>query len=140
MPQSNSAPPIHILIVDDDADDHYFLRRAINKQVPNALIESLYDGAEALLYLEKNQSLPHLVILDLNMARISGQNTIKLIRANPALEKVPVVIFTTSRNEDERTKMLGLGAQDFFTKPADQEGLNDFVKKVKTRWLNFKAG
>src|SRR5687768_4204869 len=123
MSSNSSVPTIHILIVDDDADDHFFLRKALNKHVPNALIESLYDGAEALLYLEKNESLPDLVILDLNMTRISGQDTIRLIRKNKALEQVPVIIYTTSRNEAERKKMLELGAQDFFTKPSEQEGI-----------------
>src|SRR4051812_11092585 len=111
MSDPSAAPSIHILIVDDDVDDHYFLRRALNKQVPNALIESLYDGSEALLYLEKNQTLPDLVILDLNMARISGQDTMRLIRKNSSLQHVPVIIYTTSRNEDERAKMLAMGAQ-----------------------------
>src|SRR5690349_10600368 len=107
----------YILIIDDDTDDHFFLKKAIGKVIPHAIVKSLYDGEDALEYLTRSTELPNLIFLDLNMVRISGQKTMKLIRQNPALSKIPVVILTTSTNEREKEELLALGANDFYSKP-----------------------
>ena len=126
----------YILIVDDDADDHYFLRTALNKVIPQALIESVYDGEEALEYLNTCTFMPNLIFLDLNMAKISGRDTIKIIKKNEILSKVPVIIFTTSRDEDEKAEMLRLGASDFYSKPSQLEDLIDLVEEVSSKYLS----
>lgn len=125
----------YILIVDDDSDDHFFLRTAINKVIPQALIESVYDGEEALEYLNNCTFMPNVIFLDLNMAKISGRDTIKIIKDNEVLSKVPVVIFTTSRNEDEKKEMLKLGASAFYSKPSQIEDLIMVVEDVKEKYL-----
>jgi CheY-like chemotaxis protein len=126
---------VHILIVDDDADDHFLLRRAIGKVIPHAIIESVYDGAEALTYLEKGHSAPNLIFLDLNMAKLSGKDTLKIISNNNRLADVPVIIYSTSRNEKEKEEMLIMGAKDFYSKPYDLDGLITIVENVKSKWL-----
>lgn len=125
----------YILVVDDDHDDQYLIRRAINEVIPQAIVESLYDGSEALAYLEKCTSLPNLILLDLNMARISGQDTIRIIRQNESLKKVPVAILTTSRNESEKEELLKLGADAFFTKPHTSRELLDIIRQLKNKYL-----
>ena len=125
----------YILIVDDDSDDHYFLRTALNKVIPQALIESVYDGEEALEYLNNCTFMPNVIFLDLNMAKISGRDTIKIIKQNEVLSKVPVIIFTTSRDEDEKAEMLQLGASAFYSKPSQIEDLIDLVEDVKNKYL-----
>jgi len=126
----------YILIVDDDSDDHYFLRTALNKVIPQALIESVYDGEEALEYLNNCTFMPNLIFLDLNMAKISGRDTIKIIKQNEVLNKVPVVIFTTSKDEDEKAEMLQLGAAGFYSKPSQIEDLIAVVEDVKEKYLS----
>jgi DNA-binding response OmpR family regulator len=125
----------YILIVDDDTDDHFFLKKAIHKVIPHAIVESLYDGSEALAYLEKCTDLPNLIFLDLNMIKVSGQATIKRIRNNETLSKVPVIILTTSKNEAERKKLMEMGANDFYTKPIHANELVAIVEDVKSKWL-----
>jgi CheY-like chemotaxis protein len=125
----------YILIVDDDPDDHYFLRRALTDAVPQVLVESVYDGSEALQYLHSCPSLPSLIFLDLNMTRITGKDTMKVIRDNPVLNKVPVVILTTSRNNAEKEELLNLGAVGFYNKPHSSAELTEMILEVKRTWL-----
>jgi CheY-like chemotaxis protein len=127
----------YILVVDDDHDDQYFIRKAITQEIPQAIVESLYDGSEALAYLEKCTSLPNLIFLDLNMAKISGKDTMRIIRNNDHLSKVPVVVLTTSRNEKERSELLALGASAFYTKPHSSHDLSAIMREVKEKYLEI---
>ena len=129
----------YILVVDDDQDDQYFIRRAINEVIPQAIVESLYDGSEALAYLEKCTALPNLILLDLNMAKISGKDTMRIIRQNESLSKVPVVVLTTSRNAGERDELLRMGASAFYTKPHSSSELLSIMREVKEKWLEVFA-
>src|SRR5215207_5907573 len=99
MDQNLNTIVLYILIIDDDVDDHFLLRKAINQVVPQAIVESLYDGSEALQFLENCTALPNLIFLDLNMPIVSGMNTIKLIRQNESLSKIPIAILTTSTRD-----------------------------------------
>jgi CheY-like chemotaxis protein len=125
----------YILIVDDDNDDHFFLKKAISKVIPYAIVESLYDGSEALEYLKVCTDLPNVIFLDLNMTKLSGQTTIQMIRKNETLKKVPVIILTTSRNESERELLMKMGANGFYSKPHDTRDLVGIVEDVKNKWL-----
>ena len=137
MDQNFNSVAHYILIVDDDPDDHYLLRRAITQHIPQAIVESLYDGAEALAYLQTCTSLPNLIFLDLNMVKISGKDTIRLIKANPILSKVPVVVLTTSRNSEERESLISMGAAAFYTKPHSSLELNTIVQETKRQFLEI---
>jgi two-component system, response regulator len=125
----------YFLIVDDDTDDHFFLRKAINKVIPQALVDSVYDGEEALEYLNRCTSMPNLIFLDLNMRKLSGRETMKIIKANETLCKVPVIILTTSKNEKEKAEMLSMGASQFYSKPAEASQLISIMEEVKRNWL-----
>jgi two-component system response regulator len=125
----------YILVVDDDHDDQYLIRKAITQEIPQAIVESLYDGSEALAYLEKCVSFPNLILLDLNMTKISGKDTMRIIRQNEHLSKVPVVVLTTSRNEKEKQELLALGASGFYTKPQTSAELTTIIREVKEKWL-----
>jgi CheY-like chemotaxis protein len=126
----------YILIVDDDKDDHFFLRQAINQVIPQAIIESLYDGSEALEYLDNCVTLPNLILLDLNMSKISGRSTITLIRQNANLSNVPVVILTTSKSTYEKEELIKLGANDFYSKPDQVKDLVPIVRELREKFLD----
>lgn len=132
---SITEPFVYILIVDDDADDQFLLRRAISKSIPHAIIESVYDGSEAIIFLKNGHTIPHLIFLDLNMNKLPGKDTLKLIMANEMFSKVPVIIYSTSRNDKEKEEMLSLGAKDFYSKPYDVESLRLIVENIKNKWL-----
>jgi len=125
----------YILIVDDDSDDHIFLRKAINKVIPQAIVESVYDGEEALHYLNACTAMPNLIFLDLNMRKLSGKETMKIIKENKNLTHVPVVILTTSRNEGEKKEMLDMGAAGFYSKPHQTNDLIGIVEEIREKFL-----
>lgn len=125
----------YILIVDDEKNDHFFIRRSIDHLIPQAIVESLYDGSEALEYLDKCSAMPNLIILDLKMRHISGRETISIIRKNEALSRVPVVIFTNGKDHSEREELLKMGADAFYTKPTEMKDLNQIIEEVRDRWL-----
>jgi CheY-like chemotaxis protein len=127
---------VYILIIDDDPDDHFLLRKAISQAIPQAIVESVYDGSEALQFLENCTALPSLIFLDLNMPIVSGTSTIKLIRQNENFTKLPIVVLTTSNRDTDEQESLKLGANDFYSKPFNQEDLVKIVEKVKEKWLS----
>jgi len=110
-----------ILCVDDDEDDLLFLREAIAAQRYDFKVEEASNGRQALEYLkaaaEKNE-LPCLVIMDINMPGLDGKETIMQIKAHDALQKLPVVVFTTSSRQTDRAYFEHLGVQ-YYSKPFD---------------------
>lgn len=127
----------NILIVDDDMDDHFFLTTALKEVMPAAVVKPLYDGSEAMDYLNGCSTLPHLIFMDLNMTRTCGKKATGLIRSNAKLNQVPIIILTTSDGRQEKSELIALGANDFYTKPRSIEGLVKIVENVKNNWLTI---
>jgi two-component system response regulator len=103
------------------------------------------DGVELLEYLErkgkfedKNSSpRPGLILLDLNMPRMDGREALETIKANPNLKGIPVVILTTSKQEEDMVKGYNLGAASYITKPVTFDGLVDLMKTLGKYWVEF---
>jgi CheY-like chemotaxis protein len=126
----------YILIVDNDSDDHYFLRTALNKLIPQALIESVYKGEEALGYLNGLSLMPNVIFLGLNVSEDFGRTTMKTIRQNQVLNKVPVITFTREVDKkEEEAEILALGASALYSKPCQIEEFMSLVEDVKNRYL-----
>jgi CheY-like chemotaxis protein len=120
--------------VDDDPDDLYLIEHAFTRIMPSIVIKQLYDGEELLPNLEKAAKLPRLVLLDLNMQRMNGFETLAELRRNPAYKDLPVIILTTSDAEADRQRSLALGADGFLTKPPSQEGIVHMLKQLTADW------
>lgn len=91
--------PHYILAVDDDLDDLFMLRQALNEVKPSLEMKEAMDGLEALEKLEEakvKDALPCLIVLDLNMPRLDGKQALQKIKADEKLQQVPLIIFTTS--------------------------------------------
>lgn len=110
-----------ILCVDDDEDDLFFIKEIIESQGYSFQIKEARNGWEALNYLEEGLSkdeLPCLIIMDMNMPRMDGRQTISKIKENEQLAKVPIVVFTTSSNIAHQTYFESQNIR-FVTKPFD---------------------
>jgi CheY-like chemotaxis protein len=120
-----------ILVADDDIDDQEMISESLHDLDENCTIEVVSNGQLAINRLE-NTSLPHpcLVILDLNMPVLDGLQTLARIREMPALQGIPVVVFTTSDSSDSRKKSLKLGALDYLVKPDDYKGILAVTAKM----------
>jgi CheY-like chemotaxis protein len=127
-----------ILIVDDDKDEHNLLRAAIKQIIPNAYTISMFDGKEVIdsLFGKPMKRLPDIIFLDINMPKLNGLVTTKLLKANEVLKKIPVIILTTSSNTADHYEAIRNGADAFFQKAASFDDLLKIIKAVKDVWLN----
>lgn len=109
-----------ILIVDDDAEDLAIITDAINRIHQSNITITTENGALALDLLhefEKNDQLPCLIVLDLNMPRMNGKQTLEQLKNHPRFCRIPVIIYSTSINPQEKEACLLLGARAYITKP-----------------------
>jgi CheY-like chemotaxis protein len=131
-----------ILMADDDGDDKMMAEKALKEnRVANPLV-TVADGEELLQYLRrqgpfKNSAKPCFVLLDLNMPKVDGREALKVIKSDPDLRKIPVVILTTSQAEEDILKGYNLGANSYITKPVTFEGLVKVMSTLKNYWLEI---
>lgn len=132
----------HILVVDDDPDDHFFITRSLNKVFTNAIIRSAYNGLEAIDYLFKKGTYsknkdkhPDLIFLDINMPKLNGIETTELIKKEKHLIHIPVIILSTSSNPNDKLTLLKSGAVEFYQKPLDLNQYSAIFEEVKNKWL-----
>ncbi len=126
-----------ILLVEDNEDDVALTLRALNKShLSNDMIVAR-DGNEALEYLEKacrNRNLPVLVLLDLRLPKIDGLEVLRRMRLQEETRDLPVIILTSSRDEEDRLHGEFYGASSFMTKPGDYEQLMGAVRRLGLYW------
>ena len=132
-----------ILVADDDENDLFFLRRAIQRAgLANPLFVA-HDGQEAIDYLAgvppyENRMrfpLPGLLLLDLKMPRVNGFDVLAWWSQHPDLKKIRVVVLSSSSHEEDVRKARDLGAHDFKTKPSEFEHLVQLIRDVYRCWL-----
>ncbi|HVG42290.1 MAG TPA: response regulator [Chitinophagaceae bacterium] len=127
----NSTPRI-ILCVDDDPDDRDMVCYTIGEIDPSIEVKHAEDGHEALEYLNKaktGQRLPCLVILDINMPKMDGKQTLAEIKKDNELKKLPVVIFSTSSNPLDKIYCERYGVE-MVTKPFNMSGIKKEIGKL----------
>lgn len=107
----------HILLVDDDADDQYVFKDALQNVAPSIIVDTAVDGIDALQKLSENRTLPQLIFLDLNMPRMNGKGFLKEIKSSQTLQSIPVIVYSTSSNPTDIEETKALGAKQFITKP-----------------------
>ena len=118
-----------ILYVDDDEDDVELLSDAIKNINPNIKVAVAKNGLEALEYLHSITHLPCLIVLDLNMPYLDGKQTFQKIKADPLLQDLPVVVFTSSANPSDKAMFNSLGI-DFITKPHNFSAINNIAAQI----------
>jgi DNA-binding NtrC family response regulator len=126
----------YILIIDHDTDGHSFLRTALNRVVPHALIESIFNSNEVQKLVESCVLIPNLILLDRAMANAEGNNTIKTLKQNELLKKVPIVVYTNTHDVKEKAELLQLGISGVYTKPNQIDDLIAMVIDVKNNFLH----
>jgi len=109
-----------ILLVDDDAEDREIIKDALGDLGFSSVIHFEENGEQALSFLEQaydSGNLPAMVVLDLNMPRMNGTQTLRHIKKDDRFKNIPVVIYSTSLNNIERDECLALGAHSYVIKP-----------------------
>ncbi len=114
MYEENLTEPIQLLYAEDDPDDCQFFEDGIESAALNADIILLENGNEVIKYLVSEFPTPDVIFLDINMSRVNGLDVLKFIRSHSQFDRIPVIMLTTSVNDEERS--YELGANLYFSK------------------------
>lgn len=130
--------PVDILLVEDNQDDIELTKEALTlgKVINNLLVAR--DGKEALAYLFGNgppATPPGLILLDLRLPRVDGIEVLKRVKQEPILRRVPVVVLTTSKRDEDIVHSYDLGVNSYIQKPVLFEKFIETVKTLELYWL-----
>lgn len=133
---------IFILIAEDDADDRFLLQSAFEENGFSDRLQFVENGVELVEYLHtllalgNEAKLPRFILLDLNMPKKDGREVLRDIKQNLDLKKIPIIIFTTTNNEQEMRRCYELGANSYITKPNSFESLIKTVSALRSYWIH----
>jgi two-component system, response regulator len=129
-------------MADDDPDDQILLKEALKENNISNSICFVENGEELINFLNcrgKFEGMecakPGLIIMDLNMPKMDGRQALKLIKADPVLKKIPVIVLTTSKADSDISECYNLGVNSFITKPVDFQDLVDVIGEISNYWL-----
>ncbi len=133
-----------ILYMEDEENDVMMLQFALKRLGISNPFKALKNGEEALAYLKgtgqygdrTQYPIPGLILLDMNIPRVSGMKVLEWIRQQSQFASLPVVIYTSSELPAEIEKARQLGANDYIVKPSGMEKIMSAVQKIKDRWLS----
>jgi CheY-like chemotaxis protein len=136
---------ITILMADDDEDDRMMTQEALKEARLANEIRFVVDGEELMDYLYQrgkyaggvNAPRPGLILLDLNMPKKDGREALKEIKAHPNLRRIPVVVLTTSKAEEDIYRSYDLGVNSFITKPVSFDGLVFVITTLAHYWFQI---
>ncbi len=141
----SSEIPITILMADDDTDDCRLTREALEEGRLANDIRFVSDGQELLDYLQHrgkytggvNAPIPGIILLDLNMPRMDGREVLSIMKSDGELSKIPVVVLTTSKADEDIVKSYDLGANSYIVKPVTFEALVDILQTLGKYWFQI---
>lgn len=131
-----SANAFRILIVEDNPGDADLIQEVLAESERNTEITVAVNGVEALRCLDEGPR-PDLILLDLNLPRKSGHEVLASIKRTEALQRIPVVVLTSSEAESDMAEAYRLHANCYLTKPVDLEEFLTVVRAIERFWLGF---
>ena len=137
--------PVVILMADDDADDQKLTRKALTESRLVNELHTVEDGEELLDYLRRQGAFagpgqaprPHVILLDLNMPRKDGREALEEIKNDPNLCHIPVVVLTTSEEDEDIFRSYQIGASSYITKPVTFDGLVKVMQSLGNYWFQI---
>lgn len=134
--------PITILMADDDPDDRLLTRDALEESHLLNDFETVEDGEELMEYLHRkgkyaDKPRPGLILLDLNMPRKDGREALREIKSDPVLRRIPVVVMTTSKAEEDILRSYDLGVNSFIVKPVTFDTLVEMLQTIGKYWFEI---
>lgn len=134
--------PIEVLLVEDNPGDVRLTREALKEAKVKNDLHVVYDGVEALAFLRhegkyKDSPRPDLILLDLNLPKKTGHEVLKEIKSDDNLKRIPIVVLTVSKDEEDVMKSYNLHANCFITKPVDLNQFLNVVKAIEDFWLTI---
>jgi CheY-like chemotaxis protein len=131
-----------ILIAEDDLDDRFLLQTAFDEAGNHEHLEFVENGVELLEYLhalyakEEPVTYPGFILLDLNMPKKNGKEVLFELKQHPVFKEIPVIVYTTTKNEVEVKRCYELGANTYIVKPISFESLLKVVHTISNYWFS----
>jgi CheY-like chemotaxis protein len=133
---------LNILLIEDTDDDAFLLERALNRDGIVSTLRRVVNGAQAISYLEgegayadRNTSLfPNVIFTDLNMPIMDGFSVLQWLKAHPKCSVLPVMVFSSSKNDSDIEKAYRLGANAYLVKPSSLPELQSVVRAAHDFW------
>jgi CheY-like chemotaxis protein len=137
--------PIDILLAEDDEDDYLLIAEALEESRLANKVHWVKDGEELLDYLcrrgnyanPEESPRPGIILLDLNMPRKDGREALQEIKSDPALRKIPIIVLTTSKTEEDILRSYDLGVNSFIRKPVQFEDFVEVIKVLGKYWFEI---
>lgn len=130
-----------ILLVEDDRIDAMTVGRAFKEIGVKNRLDVVSNGEEALKYLSENKNeKPALILLDINMPKMNGIEFIRALKEDANFRRIPVVVLTTSREDQDRIESFDLGAAGYMVKPVDYKQFVDTVRAIDLYWTISERG
>jgi CheY-like chemotaxis protein len=131
-----------VLLIEDEPADVHLTKMAFNESKVLVDVHDVGDGLEALAFLKKEKPYadapkPDLILLDLNMPRMDGREFLKHFKGLDSINRIPVVILTTSEAETDVVASYDLGASGFIVKPVDIEQFIGAIQTLEDYWLTL---
>jgi len=142
MNDFTKSKPIEVLLVEDNPGDVRLTIEALKEAKVSNNLHIAVDGVEAMAFLRREGKFaeaphPDLVLLDLNLPKKDGREVLAEIKSDPALRRIPVVVMTTSKAEEDILRSYDLHANCYITKPVDLDQFITVVKSIEDFWLTI---
>jgi len=133
--------PIEVLLVEDDPGDVVMTREALAESKVMNQLHVVSNGEDAMRFLRREAPYedaprPGLVLLDLNLPRLDGREVLALVKGDPELRRIPIVVLTTSQAEEDVLRSYDLHANAFVTKPVDFDRFLEVVRQVDNFYIS----
>ena len=132
---------IHILLVDDNEGDILLTREALEEARIINRISIAYDGMQAIDLLRQSArvpgTMPDLILLDINLPKMNGTEVLSIIKTDPDLKRIPVIMLTTSSSEKDILASYENYANCYITKPVDLDRFMDVVRTIEDFWISI---
>ena len=138
----NHVNPIEVLLIENSPADVRLTREALKEEKMRINLHVAADGVEAMQFLRRQGKFaqavqPDLILLDLNLPKKDGREVLKEIKTDESLKKIPVVILTMSKAEEDVLKTYDLHANCYITKPLDLNQFSKVVKSIQEFWMTI---
>jgi len=120
-----------ILLVDDDADDRQIFEELLHDLDPDTVVDSAENGLEMISFLNStdDDDLPGMIILDQNMPKMTGKESLIFLKGNSRYKTIPTIIYSTYQLKDFYRECLALGAEDVVDKPDTMQSYRDMIEQ-----------
>lgn len=138
----NKQRPAEVLLIEDNKGDVILTRRAFKEAriLNNVMVAGTGEEALAILNKEENyanNSLPDLILLDLNLPKMDGKEVLQIIKSDPRTKHIPVIILSSSRAEGDVAKSYNLHANGYIVKPVSLHNFNEIIQKLEQFWFTL---